>query len=346
MDVLIIYQFCSFGGVERAVLNRAKTFKKYGEAVHLSIGYLHDYGALASFQTYIRSHQLDDRLSAFLITEENWPDLDDYDIVLNIDTPQVFERTLSARNMFVECHTPYLENRQYLKSLPQNIWGLIVPSEAFKALIVSEFPNLPPIFVLPNPVSEEFFDIPFVPGAAIYPKNPLAYLARLDELKNFAETQRIFNLFVDDERIMFAVVGTGAEEIPLVNELIEKKILDKTFFRNQIGFDSVPAFAQMVKNHHGIFISSSKGESFGLSAAEFISAGVPVLLSDIDPHKELVEGDEKFTYPLGNISAAREKILNILDQWEAASQTMETYAQKFKGTSFIKAWQTIVNAKQ
>jgi len=346
MDVLVIYQFCSFGGVERAILNRANTFKKYGQNVHLSIGYLHDHGALSSFQAYIRAHQLDGRLSAFLITEDTWPDLDQYDIVLNIDTPQVFERTLSARNVFVECHTPYIENRQYLKSLPQNIWGLIVPSEAFKSLVVSEFPNLPTIFVLPNPVSEEFFDIPITPQARIYPKSPLAYLARLDELKNFAETQRIFQLFTNDEKVMFAVVGNGAEEIPLVNDFIKKKILDKTFFRNQIGFDSVPTFVQMVKNHQGIFISSSKGESFGLSAAEFISAGVPVLLSDIAPHKELVNGDERFIYPLGNISAAREKILNILKQWQDASQVMETYGQKFKGNSFITAWQAIVDAKQ
>jgi glycosyltransferase involved in cell wall biosynthesis len=346
MDILIIYQFCTFGGVERAVLNRAKTFKKYQQNVRLSIGYLQDHGALSSFQTYIHTNQLNDCLSAFLITADTWQNLDQYDIVLNIDTPQIFEHTLRASNVFVECHTPYIENRQYLKSLPQNIKGLIVPSEAFKTLVVSEFRQLPPIFVLPNPVPEEFFNIPFAPNERIFSKSPLAYLARLDELKNFAEAQRIFNLFAKNEKVMFAVVGRGAEDIALINKLISQKILDKTFFRDQIDFDAVPAFIQMVKNHQGVFISPSKGESFGLSAAEFISAGVPVLLSDIAPHKELVNGDEMFTYPLGNIFAAKVKILNILMHWEDASNTMKSYGKKFQGDSFINAWQSIVNARK
>jgi glycosyltransferase involved in cell wall biosynthesis len=344
MDVLIIYQFCSFGGVERTVLNRAKIFKKYQQNIHLSIGYLQDRGALSSFQTYIHANQLNDRLSAFLITADTWLNLDQYDIVLNIDTPQVFDRMLHAKNVFIECHTFYAENRQYLKSLPQNITRLIVPSEAFKALVVSEFPLLPSIFVLPNPVPEEFFNIPFTPNERIFSKTPLAYLARLD--KNFAEAQLIFNLFAKDEKVMFAVVGKGAEETPLLNDFLNKKMIDKTFFRDQLDFDSVPTFIQMIKNHHGIFISPSKGEAFGLSAAEFISAGVPVLLSDIAPHKELVNGDEIFTYPLGNILAAKVKIINILKHWEDASNTMKSYGEKFQGASFINAWQVIVNARQ
>ena len=344
MNILLIYQFCTFGGVERAVLNRARTFRKYYQDVTISIGYLHDYGALDSFQTYIHVNNLDDFLSAFLIHENAIPDLNQYDFVLNIDTPQILNRMLHVRNMFIECHTPTFKNRQYLKTLPKNIRGILVPSNAFKSILAGEFQQLPPIFVLPNPITEDFFDIPVSLSDRIYSAAPLAYLARVDdELKNFSETASIFELFANDETVMFAVVGRGAEDVHLLSSLENKKIIGKTFLRDQIDFDAAPAFIRMIKNHHGVFISSSKGESFGLSAAEFISAGVPVLLSDIAPHRELVNGDENFIYPLGDIYAAKDKIVKIRNQWGEASKIMEAYGQKFRGDSFITAWQEFLN---
>jgi glycosyltransferase involved in cell wall biosynthesis len=344
MNILIIYQFCTFGGVERAILNRARTFRNYRQEVHISVGYLHDYGALHSFQTYIHANELDDFLSAFLIHGNAIPDLNQYDFVFNIDTPQIFKHTHHANNMFIECHTPTVKNRQYLKMLPKNIRGILVPSNAFKSILMGEFQQLPPVFVLPNPITEDFFDIPVSVDDRIYSTTPLAYLARVDDtLKNFSETASIFELFANDETIMFAVVGKGAEDVNLLSSFENKKIIGKTYFRNQIDFDAAPAFAGMIKNHQGIFISSSKGETFGLSAAEFISAGVPVLLSDIAPHRELVNDDDKFIYPLGDIYSAKDKIINIRNQWEAASKIMQAYGQKFRGDSFLTAWQEFLN---
>lgn len=347
MKILIIYQFCTFGGVERAILNRARTFKKHGQDVRISVGYLHDYGALQSFQGYIQANKLDDCLSAFLVQNQAMPDLAHYDLVFNIDTPQVFRRTLHAGNLFVECHTPTFKNRQYLKTLPPNIRGIIVPSTAFKSILLSEFRSLPPIFVIPNPVTEDFFDIAASTMHTIYPADILAYLARVDdELKNFTETASIFELFAGDQNTMFAVIGRGVEDARLLSSLENKKIIGKMFLRDQIGFDAAPDFVRMVKDHRGVFISSSKGESFGLSAAEFMSAGVPVLLSDIGPHRELVNGDENFLYPLGDIYAAKDKIIRIRNEWNDASRRVRFYGQKFRGDSFIAAWQAFLDSQR
>jgi glycosyltransferase involved in cell wall biosynthesis len=200
--------------------------------------------------------------------------------------------------------------------------------------------------VVPNPVAEDFFDIPVSVNDRIYSAAPLAYLARVDdELKNFSETASIFELFADDENIMFAVIGRGVGNAQLLSNLENKKILGKTFLRDQIGFDAAPEFVRMIKSHRGLFISSSKGESFGLSAAEFISSGVPVLLSDIGPHRELVNDDEKFLYPLGDVYSARTKVNRILNQWEEASTTMKSYGQKFRGNTFITAWETFLDTQ-
>jgi glycosyltransferase involved in cell wall biosynthesis len=339
VDVLLIYQWCTFGGVERMIVNRAEAFRRDNRRVRISIGFLHDYqGNLPAYRAYIRALGLDAVLSAFLIRDESFPSPGRYDMVLPIDTPQVFDRLADADNVFVECHTPYKENRQYLADLPQNIRGILAPSKAFQKLLIGEFARLPPVAVLPNPVADEFFHIPRSTPGGIFPKSPIAYLARLDYLKNYREAVRIFRLLSGDERIMFAIVGWGAEQETLHAELTSDGILGKTFLRERMDLGDVPAFIGMIRDHRGIFLSPSKGESFGLSAAEFISAGVPVLLSDIPPHRELVECDENHLYPLGGLPEAQAKILRLLEDWEKASKRMAAFGRKFSGSSFLRAW--------
>jgi glycosyltransferase involved in cell wall biosynthesis len=338
MDVLIIYQFCTFGGVERAILNRVKIFRQYGLDIKVTVGYLRDYGALGSFQDYIRIHGLEESLTAFLLPQDSFFDWSKYDLVSIIDTPQIFDRIGNARNVFVECHTPYTPNRQYLKSLPENIQGILVPSEAFRSLLLWEFRGLPPVYVIPNPVPEEFYKEFPNDGVWKFSGRPLVYLARLDELKNFTEAAAIFESIVDERDITYLVVGYGAEDEACIKPMSEKGLLDRAILKDKIDFDDVPALVSQVKRQRGIFLSPSKGESFGLSAAEFISAGVPVLLSDIPPHRELVNGDEQFLYELGNIPAAKKKLLVIWQDWDAMSEIVSFYGFKFRGGAFHAAW--------
>lgn len=338
MDVLIIYQFCTFGGVERAILNRVQVFRRYGLEIKVSVGYLHDSGALESFRDYIRANTLERHLTAFLLPQDSSFDWSRYDLISIIDTPQVFDRIANARNVFVECHTPYTPNRQYLKRLPENIRGILVPSEAFRGLLLWEFRHLPPVHVIPNPVPEEFYEELPDDGLWKFPGRPLAYLARLDELKNFPEATAIFESVGDQEDITYVVVGYGAEDGERIKLMSEKGLLHRAILKDNIGFDAVPALVSQVKRQRGIFLSPSKGESFGLSAAEFISAGVPVLLSDIPPHRELVNGDERFLYELGDIPAAKEKLLAIWQDWDAMSAITAFYGFKFRGGAFHAAW--------
>lgn len=344
MDVLVIYQFCTFGGVERVVLNRAMAFKEYAQDVNIFVGYLHDSGALKSFQAYIHVHGLEDRLSAFLIDKNSLANAKRYDYVFVIDTPQVFEQISDLNNVYIECHTPYVENRQYLRKLPDNVQGIIVPSKSFRALIGSEVLNLPPVFVMPNPVSKDFLEFES-PNNIYFAKRPLVYFARLDKLKNFDEVVQVFELFVADEDIMHIVIGNGANERSLIQSLELRGLLGKTLLRSQIDFDKAPYLINTVKHHRGIFLSPSRGESFGLSAAEFISGGVPVLLSDIPAHCELVESDERFLYQLGDLQAAKQKLIYLLQNWEVMSMKISEYADKFRGDAFIAAWQNFIEGK-
>jgi glycosyltransferase involved in cell wall biosynthesis len=342
MDVLIIYQFCTFGGVERVILNRTKVFKKHSQNVRISVGYLYDQGALQSFQAYIRAHDLDDYLVPFILPANFSLEGRNYDYIFVIDTPQVLERTSRAGNLFIECHTPYWENRQYLKNIPPNIQGILVPSEAFRTLLASEFPALPPISVLPNPVSDEFFENQPPNHTRIFTRRPITYFARVEDIKNASEAIQIFELFAEDTNVVYFIIGKGAGQKSLIRSLEHKGLIERALLRDQVEFDDVPSLVNLVKDHRGVFLSPSKGESFGLSAAEFISSGVPVLLSDIPPHRDLVENDERFLYSLGDTHSAREKLVKLLLRWDAMSETVKKYGNKFRGDVFMKAWNDLL----
>jgi len=344
MDVLVIYQFCTFGGVERLILNRAIAFKKHGLDVVMHMGFLSDSGALKSFKNYIQKNKLEGYLRPFLLSGNGSFDNSRYDLTLVVDTPQVLSGLSSSKNVFVECHTPYVENRKYLGKLSNEIKGIIVPSQAFKSILINEYPTNSTPIVLTNPVPDEFHN-PFN-QLTYLPKKPLVYLARLDDLKNFEEALQIFYLFRDRKDVMFIVIGEGSTEKKVISSFQQMGLIENSILRDRIDFFQVPRLINMVNNAKGIFLSSSKGESFGLSAAEFISGGVPVLLSKISVHRELVENNEFFLYNLGDKISAKFKIEQIMENWDRMSISVSKYANKFKDNLFKEAWNIFINSQE
>jgi glycosyltransferase involved in cell wall biosynthesis len=340
MDVLVIYQYCTFGGVERLILNRATAFMKHRYNIITHVGYLSDSGALNSFKNYILKNNLQDIILPFLIPNNYSIINANYDLILIIDTPEILVRMSSFDNVFIECHSAYIENRQYLSSIPKEIRGIIVPSLSFKAIIQEEFPNLRSLIVLPNPVPNEFHTIKSNPIS--FNKRPLIYLARLDNLKNYEEAVQIFKLFKDRQDIMYIVVGEGATDSKVITTFEQLGLIENSILRDKMNFDQIPQLISLVKKANGIYLSPSKGESFGLSAAEFISGGVPVLLSNIPAHNALVANDEHFLYELNDVISAKFKIEKILENWESMSFSIAEHGEKFKDEKFIDAWKLFV----
>lgn len=341
MEVLVVYQFCTFGGVERMLLNRALAFEAAPLDVRLSIGYLHDSGALQDFQRFVSAHGLNNRVDPFIMegpADSRWRQ--QYDLILVIDTPEALPYLSGRRNLYIECHTPYRPNRKYLNRIPKNVRGVLVPSESFGQLIHAEFSRLPALDVLPNPVPDDFFDCP-APGAGIFAKRPISYLGRLDELKNVTEAVQVFRRLRQVDDVMFFIVGQGAAQPDTLKSLSVAGILGRTFVRDSLPFESVPSLVGMVKAGRGAYLSPSKGESFGLSVAEFMAGGVPVMVSDIPAHRELVEGDERFLYTLGDIDAAARRLLSLLENWNDMSELVSRYAAKFRKDRFIRQWQNL-----
>ncbi len=337
MDILAIYQFCTFGGVERMLLNRAAAFKNGGMDVVMSVGYLKDFGALDSFKKYIQGHGLEKYINPFLISNEANIDQSKYDLILVIDTPQILNKLVEYNDVFIECHTPYVENRRYLRHIPANIRGVIVPSKPFRRLVKKEYPLLPEILVLGHPVPVEFSK--HQQSRNVFGKRPVTYLARIDDLKNFNEAVEIFQSIQDRSDVFQIAIGQGVTQ-PQWSELFkERQLLAGMYLRDSIPFDHVPALVNLVRQHRGVFLSPSKGESFGLSAAEFICGEVPILLSDIPVHRELVDNNQHFLYPLGDVNLAGRKLTRLLDEWDMMSEEVSLYREKFSYDVFISNWQ-------
>lgn len=344
MKLLIIYKFCTFGGVERVILNRIEAFKRFKHNIKIDMLFLHDAGGFESFTAYIKSFNLAEYIDSYILNGDirRHFRLNEYDMVFNIDTPSVFEELRECKNLYVECHTSYRENRTYLRSLPDNVRAVIVPSETFHNEIRSEIPRSVDLYVLPNIVSGIFFDNNYR-ERAFFKKRPIAYMARLDKLKNIDEAIKIFEEFKTKDDIMYIIIGNGATDEYFVNKLKKAGLLSRSFIRPKINFDKVPQFLSLLKIHKGIFLYPSKAESFSMSVAESIASFVPVVASDIPPHRDLLDSNMDFLYSIGNIKAAKESINNVFDNWHDCNKIMKRYAERLKDRSFIEAWENIIS---
>jgi len=163
----------------------------------------------------------------------------------------------------------------------------------------------------------------------------------MDSLKNTKEFLAMFSAMrkkSDDDHILLLVGDVRPDYMDLRETVKKLGIEDRVAYYRPIPFEKVDALFRVVKRHEGIFVSPSQGESFGLSALEAMSNGVPVLLSDIECHKALVCGDPGFLYRQGNIGDAVKKIEGLFSCYSSLSGKAMNLAAKHNSDAFIEAW--------
>lgn len=327
IKILNVYKWATMGGVERVLLNRAHAIKEHNiKNICMDVYFFHDSGGKELFVEYINKHNLNDVLT--VVDEIN----DHYDFIFSIDTPEIIELATHEK-IFIECHTSYQRNRQYLQSLPDDIRGVLVPSEHFYKEIYDELPyNLKSkLRVLTN---YAFVNAKNKLNEQIYNKRPLLYIGRLDKHKNIEELIKIISEYnkLNDKLILILVGQIIEHEIDLENLLTKYEVLNRVVYMPPVRFDKVWEVLTFVMNQGGIFISASLKETFGLSAAEAMTLGIPVLLLNNEAHKDLVQNDNSFLFSSNEISKTIEKIDNILTDYQHHSNLARTYADKIDKT--------------
>jgi glycosyltransferase involved in cell wall biosynthesis len=110
-----------------------------------------------------------------------------------------------------------------------------------------------------------------------------------------------------------------------------------------VGFAAASRLLLAMADAGGIFVSPSRSESFGLSAAEAISCGLPVVLSDIEPHRALVDNNPFFLYPRGEHERLAERIAWLADHRAEAKNALEPLRNNLAARAFIEDWQALLS---
>ncbi|WP_082112995.1 glycosyltransferase family 4 protein [Pseudoxanthomonas suwonensis] len=333
--VCFAYPWATYGGVERVLLNRAYAFMAKGLDVDIDVYYAADGGGMASFQRTIRELGLDSRMRVVPTLVESA-----YDAIFVIDAPDMLPKQFGARAKWVvECHTPYRENREYLSRLPEGVQHVLVPSSTFADTLQAERPELAAkITLLRNCVSPAYAgDFPRLPAWA---QRPLLYFGRLDELKN---PQEFLDVLAELERrapnhYFGVVVGPEVPGYGMERRIDAAGLRGRVVQMPPLAFTRTALFLASWCRAGGIMLSPSRGETFGLAVAESIAAGIPVVLSHLPEHSELISADAGHLYPLGDIVAAAEKVIAIDTDYEAASERMYAHARRFSDDAFVSDW--------
>ena len=342
VKVCFIYPWATFGGVERVLLNRAMAFKQYLPSVIADFYFLHDSGGLLPLAAAINQYGLECTSSIVHSLERS------YDLVFIIDCPQAINFCVQRSQRYVvECHTSYEENRNYIANLPDSCERVITPSVVFSNLIKNEFPKLKArVSELRNFVPWDIQESKSIIESKFpsWTKKPILFFGRLDHLKDPLALLNAFQMLERRRKGEFMLLFCGpiSQEIDLPKEISKRSLDSFSVVLPAIPFASAGRLFAAVSRAGGLFVSPSKGESFGLSAAEAISSLVPVVLSDIEAHVNLVRGfEKKLTYSTGDDAQLSIRIETVFDDYDNACEAVAIARNLFSATSFIDDWKLL-----
>lgn len=310
--ILTVYQFATLGGVERALLNRAFAFKETGANVTLDLLFLRDHGGLTAIKRAIDTFALHD----YVRVVAN-PRLADYDYFSLIDTPEFFEFVPKGKKLFVECHASGYHAQKYLSTLPAAVRSVAVPSASVQRR-VREIVDVP-VALLPNRVPR--LKSPNVSGRWGTPV--IFYIGRVEPGKNVDEALRIHALARDAVPEIAMLIVTPSRDCRAVySEAHRLGTQQNVFVRGAVPFDKFDELYAEIGSGSSVFLSSSRHETWGLSAAESIAAGIPVVLASNEGHREVARDNDAFLYPISDENAATRRVLEALHRNERIVESL------------------------
>ncbi|HHH82508.1 MAG TPA: glycosyltransferase [Chloroflexi bacterium] len=313
MRIIFVYKFLTIGGVEVVLRTRLEALGQWG--IH----------ADAWFLSYIDGAKILDPKDAnvFIGDVASLGDhltSHDYDVLISIDTEEIFPlaRRLEGRLHFIlESHSPYRENLAYLQEIADlPLCAIFVPSAHQRSVVRKIIGSDELITVVPNPLSESFMGA-LRPFQASHEVPIIAWIGRLDYLKNWKEYFAILSqLQRADVPFEGWLIGRSTQpEIPQqVYRLAKRRnLLPRLRWFSNFPYDRVPILLDAVRSTGGVVVSTSRGESLGMSIIEAMARGCAVVVPNRSPFTEYIQDRHNgLTYPLGNASKAAEQIGSLL----------------------------------
>ncbi len=309
MKTLFVYKYLTLGGVETVLRSRLDSLNRFG--VEAQAWFLSDGPGRSIFSGIEEQITVGDVNSL----ESHLRDVN-YDVISSVDTVEVFS-SLSRINprpkIVVEVHSPYRENLEYLRSLRSVAVAAYFSPSAYQARIARKILGNNNITrIIPNPLQSVFVEEPtaFEPT----PQRPVvAWIGRLDGLKNWEEFVHVAGwLGRTGHNLEFWIVGNSAE--PRVGERLyalarKVGVLSRLLWFKGVLHQHIPAVLDAIRESGGVVVSTSRGESFGMTIAEAMARQCAVVAPAHGPFAEYVEhGQHGFLYKLGSAKDAAAKI--------------------------------------
>ena len=311
MKVLFVYKFLTLGGVETVLRARLEGLAERGIEAHA--WFFDDLGGRALFASS------SDRVSVGPVDAMVERARTEFDLVATIDTPEMLPRWNERADrpaLIVECHTPYRENLAYLSTLEARaVRALLVPSRYQSQVVRARLRQPIPIHVVPNPLHASFLG-PISPFAPTPPRPVIAWVGRLDDLKDWRTFLRIGARVLSEVEVELWLAGTpvdrGAAK-ELENEARSARVLHRLRWYRALPHDRVARLCDAVRESGGLVMSTSRGESFGMTVAEAMARECAVLVPDRPPLTELVSaGSTGELFPPGDVGEAADRAVRLL----------------------------------
>lgn len=353
MKLLFVYKFCTMGGVEVILKNRLEVIAKNHHDISADILFFNDFGGKKlysdKFEKNIYFIKDPLKIRQFIIKGK-------YDFVISIDTPEIFEYVTDNSVKFIlEVHTNYKENRKYLSSVingKQKPIAITVPSKYFKDIISQEIGNEIPIYVFPNFINNSFIELyNSIDVMNESDKKYIGWIGRLDSLKNWNEFVDIgYKLTKERDDVIFLIVGGMTADKSIKNSFF--KALNKNNllpYTKWIPFYSpIQAIYKTIAQSNGCYVSTSRGESFGMTLVESMACRCPVVCSNIDAFNEITDsGKSGLLYDLGNIDSAVAQINLLLDnpsvREDIIDKSYQSLFERYNSSKIIFDWISLLH---
>ncbi|HPC84043.1 MAG TPA: glycosyltransferase [Thermoanaerobaculaceae bacterium] len=294
-----VYRYLQLGGVETVLRTRMAELTARG--VESRAAFLEAHGGEGLFAAFPEAARVcpdAGSLRAFLAPfEPDW--------VLVIDTPEALpalaEAGLGGR-LVAEFHTPYADVQRWLldEAAVAGFTGVLVPSPSQAEVVRAHLLRPLPVEVVSNPLQPTF--VPDGPAAACPARPVVAWVGRLDELKNWKGFLDLVRQLRADLEVEGWIIGGGSSpdetQTALREALRSPELTGCMRWWPAVPYDDMPGLYRAVARSGGCVVSTSWAESFGMVVLEAMACGCPVVAPDVVGLRDLVvHGESGLLYP-------------------------------------------------
>ncbi|MFK3960578.1 glycosyltransferase family 4 protein [Guptibacillus hwajinpoensis] len=347
MKILYIYRYLLLGGVTTQLANRLGFLRSISDPHFI---FLSDHGGQTAFGDYEKIHVMTEPLTIYQYIKEH-----DFDLVIAIDTKEITDYLIE-----VHCKTPIIQEvhgisykLNYLVEEDQrHFQGYIVPSNYSKNRIVEDY-SAPEerTYVIPNCLDTTLFSPQEV--EPITNKKIICWVGKLNDHKNwqgFLDLAERISQKRDD--CVFWIVGGETASSKATKHLFQEanKRELSIHWIDRMEYSEMPKLYAMVAESGGCTVSTSKGESFGMSLIEAMACGCPAVAPRVGAIPEIYLGDlGRLTYELHDLVACESIVDSLLDNAKERNEQIQKGIQKVQKhysinqvvTQYFKLLQTL-----